>query len=107
MKLASNLSINGVGTISDPVGNQFSNLASVVSVFFRYVFAFAGIALLLYLLLGGFSYLTAMGDPKKAESGKQKITYAIIGFIVIFAAFWLTQLVDYIFHLGIYAPNHP
>jgi len=48
--------------------------------------------------------LTAMGDPKKAAAGRQKITYAVLGFIIIFVSFWLVQIIDYIFKLGVYNP---
>jgi hypothetical protein len=53
---------------------------------------------------GGFDYLLAMGDPKKAEAGRTKITNAIIGFVIIFSSFWITQIVDYVFKLHIYTP---
>ncbi|MDX1372663.1 MAG: hypothetical protein R3321_09345, partial [Nitrososphaeraceae archaeon] len=60
--------------------------------------------LLGYLILGGFNYLTSMGDPKKAEQGKQRITYAILGFLIIFVSFWIVQIADYVFKLGVYSP---
>ena len=48
---------------------------------------------------GGFDYLTSLGDPKKAETGKTKITRAITGFIIIFAAYWITQAVAFMLGL--------
>lgn len=108
MKLAQNLNLPGGQTITGPLNQpgkpQFTNLASIVTNALPIVFSIAGIILLLYLLWGGFDYLTSMGDPKKAESGRGKITNAIIGFIIIFAAFWLVQLIDYIFKLKVYTP---
>lgn len=88
----------------DPNGPQFTNLASIATVALPYLFSIAGILLFLYLVWGGFDYLLAMGDPKKAETGKHKITNAIIGFVLIFAAYWITQIIDYVFKLGIYNP---
>lgn len=81
---------------------EFTDLSSIVTQAIPILFSIAGILLLLYLLLGGFNYLTAMGDPKKAAAGRQKITYAILGFIIIFVSFWLVQIIDYIFKLGVY-----
>ncbi|MBM3283188.1 hypothetical protein FJY90_02945 [Candidatus Gottesmanbacteria bacterium] len=83
-------------------GDKFTNLASLVNNAVPYVFSISGIVLLLYLVWGGFNYLTSMGDPKKAESAKGKITNAIIGFVIIFVAYWLVQIIDYLFHLGVY-----
>ena len=90
-------------TIEGPVGlkTEFTDLSSVVSAALPYLFAIAGIILFAFIVWGGFDYLTAMGDPKRAEAGKNKITSAVIGFILIFAAFWIYQLVSYLFKLGI------
>ena len=90
-------------TIEGPVGlkTEFTDLSSVVTAALPYLFAIAGIILFAFIVWGGFDYLTAMGDPKKAEAGKNKITSAVVGFILIFAAFWIYQLVSYLFKLGI------
>jgi hypothetical protein len=90
-----------------PADTKFNNLGSIVSAALTYVFPVAGVMLLVYLLWGGFDYLTSMGDPKKAEGGRNKITNAVIGFIIIFAAYWIVQLVDYVFHFGIYTTHSP
>ncbi|OGF98788.1 hypothetical protein A3D78_03740 [Candidatus Gottesmanbacteria bacterium RIFCSPHIGHO2_02_FULL_39_14] len=88
------------GTIQGPLpSGRFTNLASLVNNAMPILMALAGIALLLYLIWGGFDFLTSMGDPKKAEAGKTKITQAIIGFFIIFAAYWITQLVAFLFGL--------
>ncbi len=105
MRIAQSLQIPGVtGTIEGPkgVGAKFTNLASVINQAVPILFAFAGIALFAYLVWGGFDFLTSMGDPKKAEAGKNKITSAVIGFIIIFAAFWILQIVDVFFGFKIF-----
>lgn len=58
-----------------------------------FITTFAGLLLLVYLVYGGLQLLTSGGDPKKVESGKQIITNAFIGLIIIFFAFWLVQIV--------------
>lgn len=77
----------------DPSKPQFTDLASIVNNAIPMLFGIAGIILLAYILWGGFDFLTSMGDPKKAEAGKNKITAAIIGFLIIFVSFWIVQLV--------------
>lgn len=81
--------------IDDPPGfkSDFTNLSSIVTNAIPLLFSVAGLILLAYLIWGGFDYLTSMGDPKKAEAGKTKITNAVIGFFIIFAAYWITQLI--------------
>lgn len=107
-KLAQNIKISGYD-INGPLptltgaGNagkvEFASLASVVTKALSYLFPIAGLFLFMYLVWGGFNYLLSMGDPKKAEAGKNKITSAIIGFLLIFAAYWLVQLLVYIFKI--------
>ncbi|OGG03940.1 hypothetical protein A2W14_05740 [Candidatus Gottesmanbacteria bacterium RBG_16_37_8] len=99
--LVQGLIIPGVtGKISGPLPpGKFTNLASLVNNAVPLILALAGIALLLYLIWGGFDFLTSMGDPKKTEMGKTKITQAIIGFFIIFTSYWIVQLVAYLFGL--------
>lgn len=86
---------------------EFTTLSSIMTQVLPLLFSIAGLLLLLYLLWGGFNYLTSMGDPKKAAVGKQKITYAVLGFLIIFISFWLVQILDYVFKLGVYNPVVP
>lgn len=79
---------------------EFTSLASIVNVAIPYIMAIAGVILLGVLIWGGFDYLTSGGDPKKADAGKNKITSAIIGFVIIFAAYWILQIIDFVFKLG-------
>ena len=75
------------------------SIGEVISGVLPFVFAIAGFLLLFYLLYSGFQYMTSSGDPKKLESAKQNITYSIVGFIVIFVAYWAVQVLGLV--LGI------
>ncbi len=79
------------------ITTRFKTLGDVIYSALPFVFSFAGIGLLLMILAAGFNFLTSSGDSKKLEKGKQQLTYAIVGFIVVFAAFWITQLLGTIF----------
>ncbi len=57
-----------------------------------FVFAAAGIGLLLMIISSGFSIMMSAGDAKKLAGGKATLTNSIIGFILIFAAFWIVQI---------------
>lgn len=103
MQLAQNLELPG-GAVTGPLDSaKFPNLASVVSNALQFIFPIAGVLLLAYLVWGGFEYLTSMGDPKKTEGARGKITNAIIGFLIIFFAYWIVQILDYVFKLGVYS----
>ena len=42
--------------------------------------------LTLMLLVGGFLFMFAGGDPKRVELGKKTLLYAVIGYAIIFLA---------------------
>src|SRR3989344_3703088 len=93
----------GEEAISGPEGFEFAGegLGQLVSQpVIKYVFAAAGIGLLLMLIRAGFSFLTSAGDTKKLEQGKQQLTFALVGFLVIFGAYWIVQILGKIFGIG-------
>ena len=88
--------------ITDPLGGKFSDIGDIINDLVPYVFALAGLLLFFILILGGFELMTSAGDPKKMEAAKGKITNAVIGFVIIFVAFWLVQILEVIFGLTIF-----
>lgn len=66
-----------------------------------FIFPIAGLILFIQLLLGGFQMLTGAANSKSIDEGKGKITAAIIGFIILFAAYWIAQLLELIFGIRI------
>lgn len=68
------------------------NIGDIVSTALKFVFPAAGILLLVYLIFGGFSLMTSSGDPKAIQAAKGRITSALIGFIIVFAAYWIVQI---------------
>lgn len=89
-----------------PTGSKPANvnlkIADLLSLVLQYVYIIAGLLLFVFLITAGFSYLTAGGDAKKIESAKGKIGSALTGFVIIFIAYWLTQLVGLIFGIKIF-----
>ena len=75
------------------------NLGGIIFELMRYVFPAAGIALLLYLIFGGYQVMLSGGDPKSVAAGRSKITNAIIGFVIVFAAYWIAIAVGEILGL--------
>jgi hypothetical protein len=90
-------------------GNAFPNatygtsttIGQIITNLLPYVFWITGILLLAYLLLGGLQLMLAAGDPKKVQGAWGKITNAVIGFVIIFIAYWATKLIGDIFGIAI------
>jgi uncharacterized membrane protein (DUF373 family) len=75
------------------------SVGSIVSSILPYLFGAAGIALLIYLILGGFQMMVSRGDPKAMQGAQAKITNALIGFVIVIFAFLIVQLFGQIFGL--------
>ncbi|HCM82471.1 MAG: hypothetical protein UW37_C0007G0024 [Candidatus Gottesmanbacteria bacterium GW2011_GWA2_44_17] len=74
-----------------------TTISEIVKKAFPFIFALAGVGLLLMIIAAGFTLMTSAGDAKKMESGKNRLTFAIVGFLVIFTAFWVVQLFGIMF----------
>lgn len=76
-----------------------AKLGDIIQKAIPWIFGLAGIGLLLYLIYGGFHLMTSGGEPKAMQEAKGKITNALIGFIIIFVAYWIVQIVGRVFGL--------
>lgn len=74
--LSSNYAFGYIGS----VGEGFSHLVVPG-------FAVAGLLVTIYMVLGAFRYLTAMGDKEDAKAGRERITHAIVGYIILIIIF--------------------
>lgn len=77
-----------------------SSLGELITKGLNYIFTIAGILLLLYLIFSGFKMFTSGGDQKKVSEAKASLTNALVGFVIVFIAFWIVQLAGSIFGLG-------
>ncbi|MBI5449634.1 hypothetical protein HY948_04965 [Candidatus Gottesmanbacteria bacterium] len=75
----------GVATIRS-FETLFTNLVTAIV-------SIAGIALFIMLLVGGFKFLFSAGDQKQLEEARGTITSAIIGLVVIVAAYLILRTV--------------
>lgn len=83
------------------VRTEFTSPRGLIGYLLPYLFVFAGLILFVMLVWGGYEMLLGASDPKQQQAGQQRITAALIGFILIFASYWLAQLVEKIFGVSI------
>ena len=69
----------------------FQSIECIILAILRTAIPLAGVAAFVMLLVVGFKYLTAGGDPKKAEAAQKTITFAILGLALMLGG-WLILL---------------
>lgn len=75
-------------------GSAFQTIGGFVSAVLPNVFIISGIILLLLLLFGGLTTIINADNPEAQDKGKQAITSALIGFLIIFASYWIIQIIQ-------------
>jgi hypothetical protein len=82
---------------NSPIGKTGGvGIADLVSIILSNAIVIAGVILLFLLVFGGFLMIASAGqdDPQKAAQGKKAVTAAAIGFIIIFASYWIVQVIE-------------
>jgi len=74
---------------------SLTNVADLVSLFVKIAFVLAGLIILFYFLMGGIGMISSAGkdDPKQLEQAKQTLTTAVLGFVIVFLAYWIVKLI--------------
>lgn len=89
------LAVNIGENFGSPLGTKVG-IGALVGNTISIVMAIAGIALLFLLVGGGFAMIQGAGsdNPEQAQKGKQAATAAVIGFVVVIAAYWIVRLIE-------------
>jgi len=89
-----NLELPGGAVIINPLRDRFLTIGSLLSELLKFAFPIAGLILFAMLIMGGFGLLTSGGNEEAIKKAQGRITSAIIGFVIIFAAYWLIQILQ-------------
>lgn len=72
-------------------------VGKLVSDIIPIILGIAGFLTVIFIVISGIQFVTSSGNPEAAAAARSRLTFAIIGFIIIILAFAITQLVDTIF----------
>lgn len=81
--------------------SRFNTPGNFVNALLPFLFSLAGVILFIMITWGGFEMMMGAADTKSQEAGKQRITAALIGFVLLFMTYWIAQIVQYIFGVNI------
>ena len=80
-------------------------IALLIATIWRTMMTLGGIAVLLFLIWGGLSWLTAGGEEAKIEAAKSRIVNALIGMTLLFASAAIVAFVSAVFDFNLLNPE--
>lgn len=74
---------------------DLTGVGTLASIIISNALVIAGIIVLFFFVAGGIGMISGAGkdNPEKTEKSKKAITGAVIGFLVIFAAYWIVLII--------------
>ena len=98
--------VNIGSTYGSPFGRT-RGIADLVSIILFNAIALAGIILFILMVFGGIMMIVGAGSGNKDDIGKgqKALTAALVGFLIIFASYWIILIVEQIFGFSIFVPG--
>lgn len=89
-------------------GSQFNTLGnltvpSLISGFIRLTIVVAAIVFFFILVFGGIQWIASGGDKAQTEAARNRITAALVGLVIVFAAWAIVALINTFFHVDIFS----
>ncbi len=109
MKLLS-LEIPGYGKLAAPTGIPSGDSGSIDKLAqygLNILFIVAAVFAIFTLLLAGIQWITSDGDKQKVVASRLRITYAIIGLVVVLLAFLIVNIIGGIFDVKLFTGGKP
>lgn len=88
--------LNPLNMFGSATSRTLNSPGAIVSRLLTFAFPLAGLILFVMIVWGGFEMLTG-ATGKGIEAGRQRVTAALVGFTLLFVAYWVFQIVEVIF----------
>lgn len=85
---------NAVIAVPQPGNVNITNIGNLISAAVSALLILAALAAFIFLVLGGLQWITSGGDKAGMEAARNKITHAIVGLIIVAAAYAIMVLVS-------------
>jgi len=79
---------SGISDVTDTSAGLINFLSNIITL----LFTLSGLFVFINLILAGYLYLSAGGDPQKIAQAGNKILFSIIGLIIVVASFIIAAL---------------
>ena len=95
-------SLGGSRTAQNAFESQNISIFSIISVIIKNLYVLTGIVLLFFLVAGGVGMIINAGNAEKQKQSSQTLTSAVVGYVIMFAAYWLVKIVEIVFGVEIF-----
>lgn len=82
-----------------------NGLELLIATLWKTAFSIAGVITLLYLVMGGITWVTAGGDKANSEKARSQITDAIIGLVIMALSFAIIKFIGFVLGIDILKPQ--
>lgn len=76
---------------------------AIISAAIRLIVVVAAIVFFFILVVGGIKWIASGGDKAKTESARSQITSALVGLVIVFAAWAIVALIKVFFNVDIFS----
>lgn len=66
------------------------------------IYILTGIVLFFMIVIGGVGMIANAGNPEKQKQSSQTLTSAVIGFLIMFVAYWIIKIIEIITGIDIF-----
>lgn len=87
--------------IKQPKEVQITNIGTLISGLISLIFIVAAIIFFFMLVIGGVQWMLSGGDKQATEAARNRITAALIGLIIVFAAWAIMKLIESFFGIKV------
>jgi hypothetical protein len=75
----------------------------IISGLIRFTVVIAAIVFFFILVIGGIKWIASGGDKAQTESARNQITAALVGLVIVFAAWAIVALINVFFGIDIFS----
>lgn len=99
-------------SITPAPGSDFAALGgltipNLISALIRLTVVVAAIVFFFILVIGGIQWIASGGDKAQTEAARNRITAALVGLVIVFAAWAIVALINTFFHVDIFSLSIP
>ncbi len=85
----------------------FTDIGKLLSNVLALMFFFAALLAFIFIIIGGIQWITAGGDKAAAQAARDRITAAVVGLLIVVAAFAITLIFSVVLGINLFNFTFP